>query len=155
GGQPPTTHCLLRRVLERGRTPRTLVVHFSPLLLGMDPGVNLEWWAGRIRGRERIEAALGAREPGMILSLILHGAIASLSLRDSYRSALGLDAFEPVSEEGGPAGYQVTALQRNWAINRGAQVAPRLFVPIRGSLPRPYTGSHWRWRPYPVHAYFV
>lgn len=155
GGQPPTTHCLLRRVLERGQTPRALIVHFSPLLLGMDPSVNLEWWAGELRGQEHIDAILRAGEPGIVLLLILHQTIASLSRRDESRSALGFDAFEPAREERQAGGYEVKALVRNWAINRGAQIAPRLFVPIRGSLPGPYTGSGWRWRPYPLHAYFV
>jgi hypothetical protein len=49
----------------------------------------------------------------------------------------------------------LNALLRNWRLNCGAQVAPRPFVPIRGSLPRPYDGARWRWQPHPVHAYYV
>src|SRR5262249_55758659 len=46
GGQPPTSDYLLRRILERGHVPRALIVDFSPLMLGLDPRVNLGWWAG-------------------------------------------------------------------------------------------------------------
>ena len=44
---------------------------------------------------------------------------------------------------------------RNWSFNRGAQVAPRPFVPVPGALPRPFEGPGWSWQPQPVHAEFV
>ena len=97
GGQPPTSHYLLRRVLDGGHSPRALVVNFSPLLLGIDPQVNLAWWAGLMRGRERIELALRSRDAGMAISLILHGAMASLSVREAFRAAFGFGGFEPPS----------------------------------------------------------
>jgi hypothetical protein len=155
GGQPPTSHYLLRRVLDRGPPPRALVVNFSPVLLGLDPQVNLEWWAGLMRGRERIELALRSREPRLAISLILHGAIASLSGREAFRAALGFGPIESPSIDEHPARGEVRALLRNWTVNRGAQVAPRSFVPIPGSLPRPYDGPGWSWQPHSVHADFV
>lgn len=155
GGPPPTSHCLLRRVLDEGHSPRALIVNFSPLLLGMDPGVNLEWWAGLIGGRERIESALRSGEPGFALSLMLHGAVHSLAIRDDCRAAAGLGPIVPARRDNLATGDEMRALLRNWAINRGAQPAPRSFVPIRGSLSQPYEGNRWKWRPYPVHAYFV
>jgi hypothetical protein len=152
GGQPPTSFYLLRRVLERGPAPRALVVGFSPLLLGMDPRVNLEWWARLLPARERLELARRARDPGLAVSLILHGLMTSLSNRDAFRGALGFAAFE---REERLAGDDLRALLRNWDLNRGAQVAPRPFVPIRGSLPRPHDRPGWRWQPHPAHADFV
>jgi hypothetical protein len=155
GGQPPTAHFLLRRALESGHKPRALIVNFSPLLLGMDPEANLEWWAALPSAGERLDLARQTRDPGLTASLILHGAIGSLSCRGAFRSALGFGAFEPAHDEERPAPDELEALVRNWRVNRGAQVAPRTFVPIRGSLPRPYDGSGWSWQPRPVHAYYV
>lgn len=155
GGQPPTTYGLLRRVLDRGRVPRAAIVNFSPLLLGMDPRGTLDWWAGSIGTTERIELAFRASEPGFAVSLLLRGMLGSLSSRDACRSVSGLAAFDPMGEEGRLSDDEHRALLRNWAINRGAQLAPRTYVPIRGSLPHPYEGPGWRWRPNPVHAYFV
>jgi len=152
GGPPPTSYYLLRRVLERGHVPRALLVDFSPLLLAMDPRVHLEWWAGLPTARERLELAAHAGDPALAGSLILHGLIASPSKRDAFRIALG---FAPGEGEERLVGEDLMALLRNWDLNRGAQVAPRPFVPIRGSLPRPPDRPGWRWQPHPAHADFV
>lgn len=149
GGQPPTSDVLLRRILDRGHSPRAVVVNFSPLLLGLDPRVNVGWWAGMIPARDRIELALRSRDARLALSLLLHGTTASLSNRGGFRAALGLGAFE--GEERDEADL-LNAMLRNWDWNRGAQVAPRRFVPIEGSLPRPCDASGWTWQPQPVHA---
>ena len=155
GGQPPTSHYLLRRVLDRGHSPRALIVNFSPLLLGMDPRVNLAWWAGLMDAQERLGLALLSRDPRLGLALFLHGAIRSLSNRETSRAALGLGTLELRDREEGEPGDELRTLLRNWSINRGAQVAPRPFVSIRGSLPQPYEGPGWKWRPNPVHVSFV
>ena len=81
--------------------------------------------------------------------------IASWSARDAVRSVLGLEGDRD------PDGPHTTipddprVFERNWRLNRGAQVAPRPFVPIEGALPKPYEGSRWKWRPHPVHAFYV
>jgi hypothetical protein len=155
GGQPPTAHFLLRHVLESGHRPRALIVNFSPLLLGMDPRVGLEWWATLPPAAERLELAWRAGDPALAASLILHGAMLSLSCRDAFRTAVGFASFETARQEERPATDERDALLRNWRLNRGAQVAPRPFVPIQGSLPRPYDGAGWRWQPHPVHAYYA
>jgi hypothetical protein len=152
GGQPPTSDYLLRRILERGHVPRALIVDFSPLMLGLDPRVNLGWWAGLLPAPERLELLRRSNDPELAISVILHGLIGSLANRDAVRAALG---FAP--SEGGErlAVDHTRALLRNWDLNRGAQVAPRPFVPIRGSLPQPPDRSGWRWQPHAAHAYFV
>jgi hypothetical protein len=155
GGQPPTSYLLLRRVLEDGHRPDALVVNFSPLLLGMDPRVNLEWWAGLINGRERAELACRANDPALAASLFVQGVIGSWSSRETIRDALSLSAFEARGGDSRDQTIELAALARNWEWNLGAQVAPRKFVPIEGSLPRPYDGPGWKWHPHPAHAYFV
>ncbi len=155
GGQPPAGQFLLRRVLDSGHCPRALIINFSPLLLGMDPRVNLEWWGTLPPARERSEVAWRSGDPALALSLFLHGAIGSLSCRDRFRTALGFASFEACRGDECPANDELRALLRNWRLNRGAQVAPRPFVPIQGALPRPYDGTGWSWQPHPVHSYYV
>jgi hypothetical protein len=155
GGQPPTGDFLLRRVLDTGHCPRALIVDFSPLLLGMDPRVNLEWWAALPRGGERLELAWHSRDPALAGSLILRGMIASLSNRETIRAAVGLAAFDATTDDDLPTADDLMALRRNWQVNRGAQVAPRSFIAVQGALPRPYDGPGWSWMPHPVQAYCV
>jgi hypothetical protein len=155
GGQPTTSLYLLDRVLEGGHTPRALVVNFSPMLLGLDPRVNLEWWSRLMRERERVGLALRSRDPGLAIDLVLHGVIASLSDREAFRAAIGLGGFPASSMDEHPVGVDAIASLRNWSFNRGAQVAPRAFVPVSGALPRPFEGPGWSWQPRRVHAEFV
>lgn len=150
GGQAPTSYFLLRRVLERGHRPRALIINFSPLLLAMNPRVNLEWWSHLADGRERLELLQRSRDPSMIASMTVQGAIGSWSARDTVRWSLGLEAGQDTSIADDPRVFE-----RNWRMNRGAQVAPRRFVPIAGALPRPYESDRWRWRPHPVHDFYV
>ena len=155
GGQAPTSYFLLRRVLEQGHRPRALIINFSPLLLAMDPRVNLEWWSKLPEGCERLELLWRARDPALTASMTVQTLIASWSARDAVRSILGLEG------DGDPHGPPTTipddarVFNRNWRLNCGAQVAPRHFIPIEGALPKPYEGSHWRWRPHPAHAFYV
>jgi len=155
GGQAPHSYCLLRHVLERGHRPRALVINFSPLLLGMDPRVNLEWWSRRADGRELEALAWRTGDPALIASIAVPMMVPSWSARDAARAALGLEGA-PAPRGGGRAvADDQPAFERNWRLNRGAQVAPRHFVPIEGSLPKPYLGTRWKWRPHPAHAFYV
>ncbi len=155
GGGPPTSHALLRRVLEAGHRPRALIVSFSPLMLGLDPRVNLDWWCRLFDGRERVELAWQSRDPIFGASLLVEGALASREHSDAFGDAVGLSAFTAPRGAERIEPVEIRTLLRNWRRNRGAQVAPRQFVPIAGALPRPYDGPGWSWQPHPVHAEHV
>jgi hypothetical protein len=155
GGQPPTSYLLLRRALETGHRPRALIVDFSPLLLGMDPRANMEWWAPLVGWRDRLDIAWRARDPALLASLVVQGSLPSRSHRDAFREALGLSSFAGSSDNESTDPDEMRALLRNWHFNRGAQVAPRSFVPIQGALPQPFDGPGWTWQPHPAHAYHV
>src|SRR5262249_33614145 len=130
----------LRRVLDSGHVPRALVVNFSPVLLDADPRVSLGWWSGALNGRDRILMALSWYDTQFAVSLAVHGVIGSFSGRDTIRAALGLESIDQAGIEPRSSADDAKALLRNWSFNRGAQVAPRLFIPVPGSLPHPYQG---------------
>ncbi len=155
GGPPPTSDLLLRHVLESGHRPGELIVDFSPLLLGMDPRANLEWWAPLEPWHDRLVIAWRARDPALLASLLLQGSLPSRSHRDVFREALGFSSFAGSGDDEPTDPDELRALVRNWRFNRGAQVAPRSFVPVEGSLPRPFDGPSWTWQPHPAHAYHV
>ncbi len=152
GGGPPTSHALLRRVLDAGHRPRLIVVSFSPLLLGMDPRTNLNWWCRLLDARERFELAWRSRDPRFAAPLLVEGALASRGYAEVFRDLVGLSAFTTPHEGERMEPDELRTLLRNWQINRGAQVAPRQFVPIAGALPRPFHGPQWSWQPHPAHA---
>jgi hypothetical protein len=153
GGQAPGSYYLLRRVLENGRRPRAVVVNFSALLLAMDPRANVSWWATMADGRDRLELVWRTLDPALAATMTVQGLISSWSCRDIARTALGLEGRHP--REGGTAPDDLRVFERNWRLNRGAQVAPRLFVPIEGALLQPYDGRQWKWRPHPAHVFYV
>lgn len=155
GGGPPTSHALLRRVLDAGQRPRAIVVSFSPLLLGMDPRTNLDWWCRLFDARERLELAWRSRDARFAATLLVEGALPSRGYADAFRDRVGLSAF--TTPRGGERMEpdELPTLLRNWQLNRGAQVAPRRFVPIAGALPRPFDGPSWSWQPHPAHAEHV
>ena len=74
-----------------------------------------------------------------------------MSSRDAFRAAIGIAS----DADDQPTEIEREALARNWRLNRGAQLAPRSYVAIEGSLPGPCDGRGWTWQPHPVHAYFV
>lgn len=155
GGGPPTSHVLLRRVLDAGHRPRLIVVSFSPLLLGMDPRTNLDWWCRLLDARERVELAWRSRDARFAAPLLVEGALASRGFAGAFRDLVGLSALTTLRGGERMEPDELRTLLRNWQINRGAQVAPRQFVPIAGALPRPFNGPDWTWQPHPAHAEHV
>ena len=154
GGQPPTSllSCS-RRVLDGGHSPRALVVNFSPCCSGLDPRVNLEWWAQADRRRERHRAGLPLRGSGA-------GGIADPSRRDRVAVGPGGVPGRPSDRFESPTSTSIrrgTRRARCSGTGRqpGCPGGARPFVPIQGSLPRPYDGPGWNWQPHPVHAEFV
>jgi hypothetical protein len=153
GGQAPSSYFLLCRVLEQGHRPQGVVVDFSPLLLAMDPRVNAELWPALASRRELWELAWRTRDLELAVRMTVQDLMGAADWRSPVRMALGLDRQGVLEERSLPDNLRVFA--RNWRLNRGAQVAPRPFVPVEGALPQPYQGRNWRWRPYPAHAFYV
>jgi hypothetical protein len=153
GGQAPSSYFLLRRVLERGYRPKAVIVNFSALLLAMDPRLNAAGWSTLADGLDGRELAWRTRDPAFAAALSVPSLIPSWSFRDAVRTAVALESH--VAPNGGEERDDLRVFERNWRLNRGAQVAPRHFVPIEGALSQPSERGDWSWRPHPTHAFYV
>jgi hypothetical protein len=152
GGQPASSCFLFRQVLESGHRPRAVIVDFSAPLLTMSLRANTDGWAELASLRDAVELAVDSGD------LALGFSIASRWLFPSRSSdVLSRPAFA-VDQQGDVVGRRVDearVFERNWLQNRGAQVAPREFIPIEGALPEPPKQDGYRWRPRQVHTAYV
>jgi hypothetical protein len=152
-GQAPTSYLLLRRVLETGHRPRAVIVDFSAPMLSQPPSMNSACWAAFADHRDFRDLISHTRDPFLILRIAVCWACPSWNGRDTIRVAL-LDGLH-----GGVAACSRAAdcrvFERNWHFNRGAQVAPRDFVPVEKTLARAPEPAEWDWRPHPVNAAYV
>jgi hypothetical protein len=153
GGQAPSSYFLFRHVLEQGHRPRAVIVNFSALLLAMEPRVNAAWWSALADRGDRLELAWRTCDPTLAASMIVPDLIASWSARDVVRMTLRLDRSTGSEDRARPDDLRV--FERNWRLNQGAQVAPRRFVSVAGSRPRPSDANNWMWRPQLAHAFYV
>jgi len=151
-GQPASSFFLFRQVLESGHRPRAVIVDFSAPLLTMSVRTNVEGWVELANFRDAIELALEAGDPALGIAIASRWLVPSRSSQTLLRPALALgqdyDPTDGVVEDR-------RVFERNWRQNRGAQVAPRQFIPIEGALPEPPKEDDYKWRPKPVHAAYV
>ena len=120
----------------------------------MDPRVNVDWWAGLPGHGERLDLAWRASDPELAACLLLQG-VARLSFQPGRvpRRPSG-SRLTPTTSADGERRTRKPWL-RNWRLNRGAQLAPRSFVAIEGSLPRTLRRPRMELAAPPRHAYYV
>jgi hypothetical protein len=148
GGQAPSTYFLLRRVLARGIRPRAILVDFSETLLAFSPTGNAACWADWVGWRESLEVAWNAKDPTLALSTALHGLLPGLC-DQSERISL----FRLAAQKDGAArsADELRVFERNWRLNRGAQVAPRAFVQVEETS----VEDGGIWRPHQANAFYI
>ncbi len=151
-GQPASSFFLFRQVLESGHRPRAVIVDFSAPLLTLPLRTNLEGWAELANCRDAIELAVEAGDPAIGIAIASRWLVPGRSRQALLRPALGVG---PERDPQGGGAQDPRVFERNWRQNRGAQVAPRHFVPIEGALPKPPKEGDYQWRPKPVHAAYV
>ncbi len=151
-GQPASSFFLFRQVLESGHRPRAVIVDFSAPLLTLPLRTNLEGWAELANCRDAIELALEAGDPALGIAIASRWLVPGRSRHALVRPAFTVGQERDLQVGGG---QDPRVFERNWRQNRGAQVAPRHFIPIEGALPKPPNEGDYRWRPKPVHAAYV
>jgi hypothetical protein len=144
GGQAPSSYFLLRRVLEQGIRPRALLIDFSEDLLTLAPALNPTCWADSVGCRQGLELAWHSRDPALAISAGLHRLLPRWCDQNHRHSLSSLGLKNTVADD-------PRVFERNWRLNRGAQVAPRTFVPVEGLS---YANGQ-RWQPHPANAFYV
>jgi hypothetical protein len=144
GGQAPSSYYLLRRVLNKGIRPRALMVDFSEHLLSLAPGLNPTCWADSVGCSRSLELAWHSGDPALAISAGLHWLLPRWCDR---RHSDSLSSFRSDKK----AADDPRVFERNWHFNRGAQVAPRAFVPVEELL----SVNADQWRPHPANAFYV
>jgi hypothetical protein len=144
GGQAPSSYFLLRRVLEKGIRPQGLLVDFSEDLLSAAPARNPTCWADAVGSGQSLELAWHSHDPALAISAGLHWLLPRWCDQNHKQPILGR-AFESSAAD------DPRVFDRNWRFNRGAQVAPRAFVPAKS--------VQWEngqsWQPHPANAFYV
>lgn len=153
-GQPATSYFLFRQMLESGHRPRAVIVDFSAPLLTMALHSNVECWSELASGRDAIELAIEAGDPSLCIAAMSRWLVPSrFAGRGLCRSlANGASVGHDRQSDSVRMGR---VFERNWRQNRGAQVAPREYVPIAGALAEPPKPGEYRWRPRNVHTAYV
>ncbi|CAN5609961.1 hypothetical protein BH23PLA1_BH23PLA1_06760 [soil metagenome] len=154
GGQGPSTYFLLRTSLEAGACPKAIVVNFHENLLAIAPRFSGHALPELLNIRDWIDLALHARDPDLSASTAIGLLLPSYRGRTGWREAV-VSALrgEPREMLG-----DLIALDRNWQVNAGAQVASPLanhpfkseFDEVAGPTP-----ERARWAPHPVNAAYV
>lgn len=152
GGQAPSTYWIYRRALETGARPKVLIVGFFPGLLSINGVMNLRNWPELLGPRELIDLAATAKSPPLFLRSAMGRLLPTIRKRDDIRMRI-LDTWNGLPNR---MHEVVMAHRRNWAVNRGAQVAPAedTFVDeLDESLADANRGRSWR--PDPTNAAYI
>jgi hypothetical protein len=144
GGQAPSSYFLLRRVLDQNLRPRAVLVDFSEELLSLAPGQNPSCWADTFGLRQSTELAWHSCDPALAVSTGLHRLLTRWCDQNHRSAFLGIGLETRAADD-------PRMFERNWRLNRGAQVAPRAFVPVEGLC----SANGERWRPQPANTYYV
>lgn len=151
GGQASSTYFLLRRALDAGASPSTVVVDFHPNLLAAAPRFNVDVWPELLRPHELIDLALQARDPNLFASTALRAALPSYKDRQGIRQVVGARLIGQVPTlRDEHAGFV-----RNWRVNSGSQLVPDLSNPnlSEWSTSGGPEGRHWK--PHRANAVYL
>lgn len=149
----PVAYFLLRRALDAGARPSTILVGFDPHLLSQGPGHFERLWPELATWPELAWVGLWAGDGDFVARVALAKVVPTVKARAEVRSAI-------VAQLGGaplPEYAAVPAARRNWAVNRGSHLAapapefqgeaePEYF-PIENAAIFPP-----RWRCHPTNA---
>lgn len=151
GGQAPSSYFLLQRALAAGARPKAILIDFMPHLLDLGPRQNERQWPEFVGLSEFVELSATAHNAAFSGAMALEALLPSIRCRYEMRHE-----FQKLLR-GGRAQPRVdlAVYERNWAINRGALVAPvRKGNPGRARLER------WEifmrpWSCHPVNAAYL
>ena len=154
GGPPAFSYFMLRRVLQAGGKPDTLILVFMPANLASCPQVYVQMWQAIASPRECLDLALVTRDAsfsGVLISGRLLPSVRNrLEIREWARQALLGKAYTHDQ-------IQASALdRRGWRENRGAHLVrmDEPHTPIASRLADPYVFPA-AWTCDPAEAVYV
>lgn len=151
GGSPVSSYFLLRRALENGARPSTLVLNVDHEFLATDSRADHFAWPQLLGPVESAELGRTAADAAFLGRLVVADLLPSVRLRHDIRAAV-MAAFSGREATDGVAS---AAYARNRRINRGAVPNPKLLgfadIPVPEVLPDLSAG----WRRDPVAAHYL
>ena len=151
GGSAPSSYFLLRRALDEGARPSTIVVDFNADLLTHEPASTPRPspWAHLVNFRVSLELCRVARDPDLFAWISLARLFPSVKNRHDVRDYVKATLKTGRSDRG----ECVLLLYRNWNFNQGAMIDPKR--PFQDSPAPPATlPLTSTWRPGPVNEHF-
>lgn len=120
-GPAPAAFFLLRRALEAGARPESVVVDFKPSVLVGSPRYNLRYWQEILTPRETLELARTSGGGSLFVAITLGRILPSYRSRLEVRQAIAA----ALKGEKPPMRPINRVCRRNWTVNQGANVAAR------------------------------
>lgn len=124
-GQAPATYFLLRRALEAGARPKSVVVTFAPHLLLPGPRYNGRQWPEMLTPAEAIDLALASHDFDLLAGTLVGRLLPTARTRPEIRAAVAL----ALAGQRATQRFSTPRFLRNWRVNRGAIVMPP--IPLR------------------------
>jgi hypothetical protein len=120
GSHPILGYLLLRRALEAGAQPEAVLIGYSTRGLQRPPEETADQWSALMGPRDWADLARRTRDPALLASLVLRGALPTLQNRHVLRGRIG----DALAGQADPNLRVLTRFVRNWSLNDGAQVMP-------------------------------
>ena len=136
-GRAPASYFLLRRALAAGARPEALVVDFNDSFLAEPPATTLRLYAELLGPGEARELARAGAEPDFAATIGVMQVLPAARNRFEVRRVI-LDLIQGRSDFAAKSARAV-AMRRNWRANLGAQVMPKVPVPM------PADPAAWAW----------
>jgi len=146
-GSPPASYFLLRRALDAGARPKTVLVEFHTGMLTESPWLTSVYWPEILDLRDSLDLALAARDARLFGAVTLARLLPSVRDRYTLRSAVlgALQGNDPSERVG------ALAVRRNVRTNLGAKLAP----PRPGGATAPLPGEADSWACTPLNDRYI
>lgn len=152
-GSAPSSYYLLRRALDTGARPSSVIVDYARPILGDEPGsVTRPFpWIELLDSREAAELCWTAKDPNLATSIGLRWVLHSVRQRQEIR------AHVLAKLSGTPTGQRdnAPALWRNWNQNQGGQANTKVKPFDEVVIPKNHPIKAGTWRCDPVNEVYV
>ena len=153
GGHVSGSYFLLRRAIESGRRPASVVLNTVPHGMAGVPSEASAIWPELLDYRDCAELSWRARDPHFFASIATAKLLPSVRYRSGIRAAVTASLKGESTEM---ARGVLLADLRNWSVNRAAQMSGRdpsaRTDDASAIAPMVFPGS---WRPNPLHVRYL